>query len=30
LIVYVMIAALFTLIGVTAVSSMDFTKHKRN
>jgi len=25
-----MIAALFTLIGVTAVSSMDFTKHKRN
>ncbi len=29
LIVYVLIAALFMLIGVTAVSSIDFSNHKR-
>jgi hypothetical protein len=30
LIVYVLLAALFMLIGVTAVSSLDFTSRKRH
>lgn len=30
MIVYVMIAALFMLIVITAVSSLDITKDKRN
>jgi hypothetical protein len=29
LIVYALLAALFMLIGVTAVSSLDFTNNKR-